>query len=147
MASRMLLRQAGLDDASRERRLAFLDFGPEDEANLTELREFARVHVDEIVDAFYAHLLRFEETSRLLHDDQQIARLKQLQRAYFLRMVDGTFNADYFESRLRVGDAHQRIDLRPEWYIGTYNLYLRLVSERLRAEYRNDPDRCVALLG
>jgi len=140
-----LLSQAGLDETGRERRLAFLNLGPEDEVNLAEIREFARTHVDEIVDAFYAHLLAFDETRSLLQDPGLVRQLKQTQRAYFLRMTEGRFDAEYFESRLRVGDSHQRIDLHPEWYLGTYNLYLRLVMERLRDHY-HDPDRLVALI-
>src|SRR5215470_3704684 len=142
-----LLGRAGLTDASRQRRLAFVEFGPADEARLVELREFARDHVDEIVETFYAHLWKFDETRRILHDEAQVARLKGLQRAYFLRMIEGRLDAEYFESRLRVGDAHQRIDLAPEFYIGTYNLYLRLLMDRLRDHYRHDPDRLLALIG
>ena len=141
-----LLGRAGLNDASRQRRLAFVEFGPEDQARLAELREFARTHVDEIVEAFYAHLWKFEETRRILGDDAQVARLKKLQRAYFLRMTEGHLDAEYFESRLRVGDAHQHIDLAPEWYIGTFGLYVRLLMERLRDHYRDDPDHLLALL-
>lgn len=141
-----LLAQAGLNDVSRQRRLAFLEFGPEDEARLAEIREFAHAHVDEIVDAFYAHLMAFEETRRLLGDEQQIARLKRLQREYFLRMTEGRLDADYFESRLRVGAAHARIDLEPYWYLGTFNLYFRLLHQRLREHYHGDPDRLLALL-
>jgi signal transduction histidine kinase len=146
MAALNLLGQAGLDEGGRARRLAFLSLGPEDEANLAEIREFARTHVDEIVEAFYAHLLSFEETRRILHDQAQVARLKRTQREYFLRMTEGRFDADYFESRLRVGDAHQQIDLEPQWYLGTYNLYLRLVMERLREHYAQDPDRLFSLV-
>ena len=141
-----LLAQAGLDEQSRRRRLAFLQFGPEDEAILAEIRSFAREHVDEIVDAFYAHLLTFEETRRRLGDESQIARLKKLQRAYFLRMTEGRLDAEYFESRLRVGAAHARIDLEPQWYLGTYNTYLRLVTDRLRQHYTGDPERLGAVL-
>jgi signal transduction histidine kinase len=140
-----LLERAGLDEPGRRRRLAFLDFGPEDEANLAEIRQFARDHVDDIVDAFYRHLVAFEETRRILRDDVQIARLKQLQREYFLQMTEGRLDAAYFESRLRVGAAHQRMDLALPWYLGGYNLYLRLVIDRLRDHYRHAPDRLVAL--
>jgi signal transduction histidine kinase len=142
-----LLGQAGLDEAGRSTRLAFLSLGPDDEANLAEIHEFARTHIDEIVEAFYAHLLSFDETNRILQDPAQVARLKRTQREYFLRMTEGRFDAAYFESRLRVGDTHQRIDLQPQWYLGTYNLYLRLVAERLREHYRDDPARVVALVG
>ncbi len=146
MASGDLLAQAGLDEASRARRLAFLGFGPEDDARLAELRQFAQEHVDEIVADFYRHLMAFEETRRVLGGAEQIVRLKALQRAYFLRMLEGNFDPAYFESRLRVGAAHARIDLHPEWYLGTYRLYVRLLAERLRARYADDPAHLLALL-
>jgi signal transduction histidine kinase len=142
-----LLARVGLDAAARERRLAFLGFDDADDENLAALRAFARANVDRIVDDFYRHLLTFEETRRLLDSDQQIARLKTLQRDYFLRMLDGDLGRDYFESRLRVGAAHAAIDLRPEWYLGTYFLYVRLLTERLREQYPDDPDTLLALLG
>jgi signal transduction histidine kinase len=141
-----LVGKVGLDEASRAQRLAFLELGPEDEARFAELRAFAHAHVDEIVDAFYTHLASFEETRALLADDAQIARLKKLQRAYFLRLTEGRLDADYFEGRLRVGAAHARIDLKPQWYLGTYNLYLRLLIDRLGEHYRDDPDHLRALI-
>lgn len=142
-----LLGRTEVDEAARARRLAFLDFASDDANNLAELRAFAVANVDGIVDDFYRHLLAFEETRRLLDSDERIARLKALQRAYFLRMFDADFGRDYFESRLRVGAAHAAIDLRPEWYLGTYFLYVRLLTTRLRAELGHDPDRLLALLG
>jgi signal transduction histidine kinase len=138
--------EVGLDEASRRRRLEFLEFGPEDEARLEELRTFAHAHVDEIVDALYAHLSSFEETRALLGDEAQVVRLKKLQRAYFLRSTEGCLDADYFESRLRVGAAHARSELAPRWYLGTYSLYLRLLIDRLSEHYRDDPDRLRALV-
>lgn len=146
MSDPKLLQQAGLHDADRQQRLAFLQFGEQDRRNLAEIREFAHSHVDEIVEEFYAHLLQFEQTRRILHDETRVAHLKQLQREYFLQMIEGNLDADYFESRLRVGDAHQRIDLPPEWYLGTYNIYLRLVMDRLRVHYGHDPERLIALI-
>jgi signal transduction histidine kinase len=146
MARSELLAHTGLDPASRARRLAFLGWSSEDEARLAEIQEFARANVDAIVDEFYAHLVSFEETRRLLGDEVQIARLKGLQREYFLRMVEGRLDAEYFESRLRVGEAHARIDVRPEWYLGTYNLYLRLLVGHLCDYYRHDVARLRAVL-
>lgn len=136
-----LLGAVGLDEASRRQRLAFLDYGPADDALLADLREFALAHVDAIVDEFYEHLLQFEETRALLRDPALVQRLKKLQREYFLELTSGRLDAGYFESRLRVGAAHARINLRPEWYLGTYNLYLRLVIERLRTHFADDPVR------
>ncbi|MBI3770137.1 MAG: hypothetical protein HY271_16815 [Deltaproteobacteria bacterium] len=141
-----LLGSVELDDASLRKRLAFLDYGPTDDALLAELHQFALAHVDTIVDEFYEHLLRFDETREILRDPAQVARLKTLQREYFLRLTSGRIDAEYFESRLRVGAAHARINLRPEWYLGTYNLYLRLVMNRLRAYCADDPERLTSMI-
>jgi signal transduction histidine kinase len=146
MAGPTLLGQAGLDEVSRRRQLAFLEFGPEDEANLAEIREIAHACVDEIVGAIFDHLWKFEEIRKILRDDVEVARLKKLQRDYFLRMTDGSFDAEYFESRLRVGAAHARIDIEPKWYLGTFSFYFRLLSARLREHYRGDPDRLRAVI-
>src|SRR5689334_17216798 len=127
-----LLGSVDLDEATRRQRLEFLGYGPADDALLAEMHEFALANVDAIVDEFYEHLLRFPPTRELLRDPALIRRLKKLQRDYFLQLTSGPLDAAYFESRLRVGAAHARIDLHPEWYLGTYNLYLRLVIERLR---------------
>jgi signal transduction histidine kinase len=122
----------GLGDAHRAERLAFFELDPDDAAALQASRPLAETTVDQIVADFYAHLLRFPELERLLTAEPgRIAKLQGLQRAYFLSLSDGRFDADYVESRLRVGDAHQRIGLRPEWYIGAFALYLRLALRAL----------------
>lgn len=131
-----------IDAQERAMRLAFLDFTPEDAERLRELHAFAERHVDDIVAAFYDHLLKFDITREiLLRDPETVERLKQKQRQYFLSLTSGEYGAAYFESRIRVGDAHQRIDLAPPWYLGTYNLYIRLLVPRLIAAFSGEPER------
>ncbi len=127
-------------------RLAFLDFTAGDAQRLQELHPFAERHVAEIVDAFYEHLLKFEATRAILHEEETIRRLKQKQREYFLSLTSGEYGATYFEGRLRVGDIHQQINLAPQFYLGTYSLYIRLLMPRLIAEFGPDPERLSAYL-
>jgi signal transduction histidine kinase len=125
----------GLTGPRRAEQLSFFELGPEDADRLRAYRPLADKRVDQIVADFYAHLLRFPELETLLQSEAgRIAKLKGLQRAYFLALADGRFDAEYFESRLRVGDAHQRIGLRPEWYIGAFGLYLRLALRTIVAD-------------
>src|SRR6266571_2558 len=122
----------GLDGAQRAERLDFFELGPDDARALGAYRPLAEATVDRIVSDFYAHLLRVPELEQLLRAEPgRIAKLQELQRAYFLSLSEGRFDPDYFESRLRVGDAHQRIGLRPTWYIGAFALYLRLALRAL----------------
>jgi signal transduction histidine kinase len=131
---RLLSDATGLDAAARAERLAFFELGPDDAERLAAYRPVAEAAVDDVVRDFYAHLLRFPELARLLTDAPgRIERLKELQRRYFLELAAGRPDADYVESRLRVGNAHQEIGLRPGWYIGAFSRYLRLALRSLVA--------------
>jgi signal transduction histidine kinase len=122
----------GFRESERDDRLRFFELGPEDAALLRAYRPLAERTVDQIVADFYAHLVSFHELRDLLESAPgRIAKLQGLQRDYFLALSEGRFDASYFESRLRVGDAHQRIGLRPAWYIGAFSLYLRLALRAL----------------
>jgi signal transduction histidine kinase len=131
-----LLRELrGLDEVQREEQLALFEIAEGDAKALLAYQPLAEATVDRIVSDFYTHLLRFPELEKILHAEPgRMARLQGLQRDYFLSLSDGRFDADYFESRLRVGDAHQRIGLPPRWYIGAFALYLRLALRALVAE-------------
>jgi signal transduction histidine kinase len=131
----------GLDDDARRRRLAFFELTDADTRALREYRTLAERSVDDVVRRFYDHLLAVPDLEALLLAEQgRVAKLQGLQRAYFLELSEGRFDGDYFESRLRVGDAHQRIGLRPEWYIGAFSLYLRLAL-RVLVEHAGDGAR------
>jgi signal transduction histidine kinase len=131
-----LLRElTGLDAQQQSERLAYFDIGPADRDVLQELAPFARRTVDGIVAEFYEHLLKFPELAELLHEEPgRLERLRAIQRAYFLELTQGRFDDEYFETRLRVGDAHQRVGLRPPWYLGAFALYLRLVLRAVAGE-------------
>jgi signal transduction histidine kinase len=123
-----------LDDAGRADRLRFFAITAEDEAVRRGIKPIAERTVDGIVADFYEHLLRFPPLAELLRTEpDRIARLKTLQHDYFLSLTDGRIDADYFESRLRVGRVHQKAGLEPSWYMGSFALYLRLAVRALVA--------------
>lgn len=116
-----------LDAAGRAEQLAFFELGPADAERLRESRTIVEANVDDVVEQFYAHLLRFPPLADLLHaEPERIEKLKGLQRAYFLSLTDGRLDAEYFDGRLKVGNVHQRIGLDPVWYIGAFSRFLRL---------------------
>lgn len=129
-----LSRRLGLDQAHLDDRLAFFEIGPEDERQLAALREVCRPSLDQIVADFYAHLLRFPPLEALLRAEPgRVAKLQGVQREYFDQLTAGRIDADYVETRLRVGNTHQLIGLRPEWYIGAFGLILRLYLREICA--------------
>jgi signal transduction histidine kinase len=136
--ARELSERLGLDAKHIADRLAFYQIGPNDEAYLARLSEICDPRLDEIIADFYAHLLRFPALEEMLRAEPgRVPKLQELQKEYFRGMTRGLIGPSYVESRLTVGDAHQRIGLRPEWYIGGFGLLLRFY---LRAIYEARDD-------
>jgi len=121
-----LRRALGLDPVHTAERLAFYELGPRDEEHLAELAAVCDPQLDEIIADFYAHLLRFPHLEQMLRAQPgRVTRLQGLQKDYFRQITRGHLDTDYVESRLRVGNTHQQIGLRPEWYIGGFGFLLR----------------------
>lgn len=128
-----------LSPATLQRRKAFLGLGEADMAPLHSLRERLAGQENHFLDAFYDHLLNFPETRRLLPDVATTLRLKQAQKRYFKQLLSGPYDWDYALERLRVGLAHQRVELAPQWYLGAYARYLCLLLDELRDDM-DDPN-------
>jgi rsbT co-antagonist protein RsbR len=125
-----------LDDREIESRRAFFEITDEDLARLAGLRSHAERHSNEIVDALYELILGHPETRSFFPDEATVARVKRLQREYFLGLFAGVCDRRYVEDRLRVGAAHERIGLPPKWYIGAYSRYVRLTFAKLVNDLR-----------
>jgi len=132
-------------DEEWEKRKAFVGFGSEDVRNLRELHMVAEKYVDEVVDDLYKYLLSHDETRAFFPSADTIARVKQLQRAYFLDLTRGEYGPEYLSRRVQIGHAHQRIGLTPRWYLGAYSIYIRLAQARIVAAYAPDETRARSL--
>ena len=126
-------------------RKEYLRFTAEEEASLRKLRPLFEAHADELVAAFYRHLLQFEETRRLLSDELITNRLLVAQRKYLLEMVGGNYGAEYQAERLKIGHVHERIGLTPQWYLGAYQLYLSLIFPLVADVYKGRPAEFTAI--
>jgi len=142
-----LMREMGLTEEVMARRKTFLKFGAEDVERLRGLHDLAAQYADGVIEDFYSHLLSFEESQKFFTDPAILARVKAAQKQYFLELTQGQYDAPYVEDRLRIGVAHERINLPIELYLGAYNCYLRTVMLRLVEAYKNNPEQATATLG
>jgi signal transduction histidine kinase len=126
-------------------RREFLRLTPEDEMSLRQLQPLIARHADELVAAFYRHLLQFEETRRLLSDEMITKRLLSAQREYLLRLVGGDYGPEYQAERFRIGQVHERVGLTPQWYLGAYSLYCSLIFPLIFDAYKDRPSQFVAI--
>jgi len=76
-----------------ETRKGFLRFTTEEEVALTALQPIMAQHVDELVGAFYRHLLSFPDTRKFLTDELISTRLLEAQKRYLLfSLVTGPYD-------------------------------------------------------
>ncbi|MCH7685190.1 MAG: hypothetical protein IH899_00665 [Planctomycetes bacterium] len=105
----------------------------DDAARLRSLTQDFTASAEEFVDAFYDHLLRFEETRRLLADPELVKRLKETQREHLETLLEARWDEAFVDRRHRVGQAHADVGLEPQWFLGAYNMCLQFWLERLAA--------------
>lgn len=139
-----LVRELGLDEQVLRERLAYVAFDADDARRLAGLALPAGSA--DFLDAFYDHLRRFAAPGALLGDAAAIEHLKQVQGAYFERLFSGRYDLEYLTDRLRVGLAHQRIGLAPDWYLGAYATYLCQLLPHLEQACGGDGTRLLAVI-
>lgn len=132
-----------------EERRGFLSLRDEDLRRLTRLHDLFRDEAGGVVERFYEHLLSYPSLSQILGDSQQVERLKKLQYAYILSLTSGRLDQDYLDNRLRIGRAHERIGLQPQWYMGAYGILLDELCQLIHAHFGKRTDSatktCMAL--
>lgn len=124
-------RQAESLDSDATDRKNFLNFDDDDVKRLVEINELAQGYAQPVIDAFYQHLLSFEEGRTFFSDSKVLERVKLAQKEYFLRLTQGDYGSSYVENRLSIGAVHERIGLPVKSYLGMYCFYLREVGRRL----------------
>ncbi len=145
MSETPLLDKIGLDAAERERRLAFLGITKRDYERLAELTPVVESLAEGVIERFYEYILDFREATEFL-GDADLVHLKRAQRTHLVSLVSGPFDGAYFESRVRVGLAHARINLAPQWYLGGYGVQIQYLMRGLFARHGDEPVRLVEWL-
>ncbi len=114
-----------------ERRLRFLRFNADEQGVLRRQAEEAAGFADEFVRDLYDHLRRFDATRALLRDEALVERLERSQRQYFKELFSAERDAGYVARRLNIGVVHHRVQLAPQFFLGTYCRYIVQIAERL----------------
>lgn len=130
-----------LDQGEIRQRQEFLQITDVDLILLREIHDRLAEKQAFFIEAFYDHLLQFPPLRGMLQNAETLARLKQSQARYFGSLTCGEYGEDYVRDRLRVGVAHQRIGLEPQWYIGAYRKYLAELVPVLRQLLEDEPEK------
>lgn len=125
----------GFDKAVIQSRLQWLDLGEKDRAIAIQIHdEIIEPHAQSIIDDFYSYLLTIDESKQWLPDLATIERLKKTQLTYLLTLGIDFSKLDYFESRLRIGQAHAWAGLNLSLYQCAYSVLTQLIVDRIPAD-------------
>ncbi len=123
---------------------AYFHWDESQRALLAELRPTLEKHADEIVSAFYEHLMAFPAMRVHLDDPAVTKRLLGKQREYLLSLAGPVIDEAYKEDRARIGETHERMGIDTTWYLSAYSLYLSLLTPRIQAHWPDRPERALA---
>ncbi|PPR10937.1 MAG: Heme-based aerotactic transducer HemAT [Proteobacteria bacterium] len=78
--------------------------------------------LDVIMDDFYEYIVKFNALNKVIkRSNNQVENIKQAQRKHWVLVLQSGFDDHYFDRVNRIGMAHAKIQLTPEWYVGGYN--------------------------
>jgi len=142
-SKKSLMEEIGITEKEIDKRRAFLELGDEDTRELVSIDPVAQAYADPVIEAFYKHLLAFEETRVFFQSPELLDRVKRAQKIYFSRLTQGNYDKAYIEDRLKIGAVHERIGLPVKAYLGMYNFYLRTVADHLFDAYKSEPGKAL----
>ena len=141
-----LVDKYGINDANLAHRREFVRLGEGERQLLAAMIPWAERVSGDLAREFYEWQFAFPRTRQFFerHAQRKGVSLPALRRAlestqaeYFRSVFTGArdgYGLAYFESRLRVGSTHDRIDLPFKWYIGAYAEYQHLLVAHLRRD-------------
>ncbi len=132
-----------INDREITERLAFLQLSPRDIDLLKTLHGTLKGRHASFIDDFYVQLQNFDATRNLLTDPVLVERLKLKQEAYFDSLTAGCYDLDYAKGRVKIGETHHHIGLKPQWYLGAYHYYLAWLLPEIQQQLANDQSACI----
>ena len=125
-----------------EERLRFLEIDQDVTKELRNVRQILEPEMDRMLDEFYSHILDEPQVKAVFADDKAVERARQAQKNHWLKtLFGGKFEGAYFDQAERIGRAHARVGLTPNWYIGGYcNMLVKFIRHILAVAPKDGRD-------
>ncbi|MEJ2128259.1 MAG: protoglobin domain-containing protein [Woeseiaceae bacterium] len=106
-------------------RLRFQEIDQDVIENLREAKQLLEPELDNMLDEFYEQILEEPLIRSVFSDEESIRRARDAQKKHWLEtLLGGRLDSSYFKKAERIGRAHARVGLTPDWYIGGYSKML-----------------------
>lgn len=93
---------------------------------------------DRLIDDLYTMIGTWDEAREVL-TTMDLQRAKEGQRAYFAELFSGKLNPGYIARRTQIGAIHDKLNIRPMWYVAGYVFYLLKLFEHVIPRLQGRP--------
>ena len=101
-------------------KLHFLQISKRDIEQMRKLEKLIDEHAEEITRRHYESLSNNRGLQNIIDRHSTLERLTATFSGYLKSLPHIELNEEYIRTRLHIGVVHSRIQLSPEWYIGSY---------------------------
>lgn len=119
-------------------RLQFLGLDEETRQILCELKPNLEAEIPGILERFYRHIETWPQVNSLFESKASKARARQRQGEHWSTLLSAKFDDAFVEAVKRVGQAHFRIGLDPQWYIASYAYIIGELFTAVSKKYATD---------
>jgi len=107
--------------------------------SLKQLSPIVEARIDSITNAFYDEIMQVVELRAIVDKHSSVAKLKQTFKKYILSLHNSSIDDQYIKSRQTIGQVHDRVKLRPEWFMGAYHILRKTLIPLIVEEYQHEP--------
>ncbi len=132
-AELQLIEQMGLSDREIARRLHLLNFTDDDRERILIVRDKIVARSHEIVEEYYEFQLADPDIASVIGDIDTLKRLKKYMLDYIASLFSGVIDAQYVNTRLRIGKVHKRLDVRPKLYMKAHAKLQSILDREVEA--------------
>lgn len=125
----------------RNHHLAFAGLDSEVRSILPGVFSVMQNDLPAVMDDFYAFVADWKELNSLTGNGARVPELKNAQLNHWELLFSGRFDDEYFRRANAIGEAHRRIGLTPNWYVGAYGFLLTRMNKLLVSKYRRKPEQ------
>ena len=127
-----LCRQFGFSHLKRTDRLLLMGLNDADRPIISRIyTELLEPYHQQVLSEFYDFIMGFASMRRFIKNKATLEKLKQTQAYYVLSLGNKFESAEYFEYRLRIGIAHERIGMPLSIYLAAYRKMLELLIAKI----------------
>jgi len=138
----------GFDAETIAERLRLIGLGGPDSVQLGRdlQHHVVRPNIIEITDIFYDTLGCNPQFVKIVKQHGNFGKLKESQRHYLLSLGENIDTPQYFEERLRIGTAHQRVGVSLSLYLCAYRLMQSLLVDNISQAIQSKPAALQAMV-